>query len=116
MNDAVRYLARDIWKGITAVVDAAGRVLLVALVWFYRLVLRPLFPTSCRFEPSCSEYALQAVKRFGPVQGGWLAVKRLGRCNPWGPWGNDPVPQKPHQHLHQPACGHEHARLPREYP
>jgi putative membrane protein insertion efficiency factor len=69
-----------------------GRWAAWALIWGYRLLLRPLFPATCRFEPSCSEYALIAVRRFGALRGGWLAARRLLRCNPWGPWGHDPVP------------------------
>lgn len=87
-------------RTIAAAAGIAGRWTGVALIWAYRLLLRPLFPASCRFEPSCSEYALIAVRRFGLLRGGWLAARRLGRCNPWGPWGSDPVPEASTAHHH----------------
>lgn len=58
----------------------------------YRLCISPLFPPCCRFTPTCSQYALQALQRHGPLKGTWLAVKRIARCNPWGGSGYDPVP------------------------
>ena len=58
----------------------------------YQRVMRPVVPPACRFAPSCSEYAHDAVLAHGVVRGGWLAVRRLGRCNPWYPGGYDPVP------------------------
>jgi putative membrane protein insertion efficiency factor len=61
-------------------------------VRFYRLFISPLFPSSCRYTPSCSEYAVQAVQKHGPFKGGWLAIKRILRCHPWGGHGYDPVP------------------------
>lgn len=61
-------------------------------VHFYRYVISPLTPASCRHIPSCSEYALHAVKRYGLVEGGVMAASRIGRCHPWGTSGFDPVP------------------------
>jgi uncharacterized protein len=58
----------------------------------YRLLLSPLLPRSCRFFPSCSEYAEEALARHGALRGGWLTVRRLCRCGPWQPGGVDPVP------------------------
>jgi putative membrane protein insertion efficiency factor len=60
----------------------------------YRLVLSPWVGHSCRFEPTCSAYALEALARHGALRGGWLAARRLGRCHPWGGAGLDPVPPK----------------------
>ena len=99
MNLALYSFTRGILDGLGALARWAA----VALIWAYRLLVRPLFPTTCRFEPSCSEYALQAVRRFGPLYGGWLALRRLGRCNPWGPFGADPVPEHRHHHHHHHA-------------
>lgn len=58
----------------------------------YQLLIAPLFVGACRYEPTCSAYAMQAVDQFGPARGGWLAVKRIARCHPWGGLGFDPVP------------------------
>ena len=65
---------------------------LLALVRVYQLVVSPMRPQTCRFYPSCSAYAVTALTRFGPLRGGWLAARRLGRCHPWNPGGVDPVP------------------------
>lgn len=59
---------------------------------FYQLCISPLFPPSCRFTPTCSEYARQALIKHGVVKGLWLALRRLLRCHPWGGHGYDPVP------------------------
>ncbi len=66
--------------------------LLGLLIRVYRYLLSPLLPPRCRYLPSCSEYALEAVERHGALRGGWLAVRRLARCHPWGGAGYDPVP------------------------
>jgi len=67
----------------------------------YQWTLSPWLTPSCRYLPSCSEYAEDAILHFGPMRGGWLALKRLGRCHPWGGDGYDPVPlqvEKPTLH------------------
>jgi putative membrane protein insertion efficiency factor len=61
----------------------------------YQWTLRPLLGTQCRFEPSCSCYALQAIACHGAARGAWMAARRVLRCNPWHPGGYDPVPQSP---------------------
>ena len=65
------------------------------LIRLYQWTLSPLLGPRCRFYPSCSRYAFEAVGRYGVLRGGWLAMKRIGRCHPWHPGGIDPV-----QHLH----------------
>ena len=65
----------------------------VALVRFYQICISPLKPhPTCRFTPTCSQYAIEALRKYGPLKGGWLALKRIVRCNPWGGSGYDPVP------------------------
>ena len=59
----------------------------------YRLLLSPWLGHSCRYTPTCSVYALQALERHGALKGGWLAIKRIGRCHPWGGFGVDDVPE-----------------------
>ncbi len=63
-----------------------------ALVRGYQLALSPLLPAACRFHPTCSDYALEALERHGAVRGTWLATRRIARCHPWCPGGHDPVP------------------------
>lgn len=65
---------------------------LVVLIRLYRLLISPWLGNRCRFHPSCSEYAIEALERHGPFRGTFLAVKRVGRCHPWHPGGYDPVP------------------------
>lgn len=65
---------------------------LLILIRGYRAFISPLFPPSCRFHPTCSQYALQAIDRFGLWQGGWMSLRRILRCHPLHPGGYDPVP------------------------
>jgi putative membrane protein insertion efficiency factor len=71
------------------------QVALIALVKVYRIAVSPLIGPCCRFHPSCSAYAIGALRRFGPLRGSWLAVRRIARCHPWHPGGYDPVPPGP---------------------
>ncbi len=61
-------------------------------VYIYRCCISPMLPPSCRFVPTCSSYAVEAVMKHGVLKGGWLTLKRLSRCHPWGGGGYDPVP------------------------
>lgn len=63
-------------------------------VYFYKYAISPLTPASCRHVPTCSEYAVRAIKIHGALKGSWLAIKRLSRCHPWGTSGYDPVPPR----------------------
>jgi len=78
-------------------IKALGTLLawpLLALVWLYRIATSPWLGNNCRFEPSCSAYALEALREHGAFRGTWLAARRIGRCHPWGGSGYDPVPDK----------------------
>ncbi|MDE2836947.1 MAG: membrane protein insertion efficiency factor YidD [Chloroflexota bacterium] len=66
----------------------------MALITVYQRVLSPYWPSSCRYEPTCSHYAQEAIGVHGTLRGGWLALKRLARCAPWGGSGYDPVPPR----------------------
>ncbi|WP_448826254.1 membrane protein insertion efficiency factor YidD [Capnocytophaga bilenii] len=68
------------------------KYLLIFLVRFYQVVVSPLKPPSCRYTPTCSQYTLEALKKYGAFKGGWLAIKRISSCHPWGGSGYDPVP------------------------
>ena len=63
----------------------------IVLIKFYQLCISPLKPHTCRFTPTCSHYALEAFRKYGPIKGFWLSFKRILRCNPWGGSGYDPV-------------------------
>lgn len=71
---------------------AVGVVLQLA-IRVYQVAISPLFPQACRFEPSCSQYGIEAIAEHGPIRGGWLAVRRIARCHPFNPGGLDLVPR-----------------------
>jgi len=73
------------------VLTQAGKVVFIALIRFYQLCVSPLIGPRCRFYPTCSQYAYDAVTRYGPARGFCLAARRLLRCHPWSPGGYDPV-------------------------
>ena len=72
------------------------RPLLIALITGYRWFISPLLGPNCRFYPTCSCYAQEAIQRHGALPGSWLAARRIGRCHPWNPGGYDPVPECKH--------------------
>jgi putative membrane protein insertion efficiency factor len=76
------------------------QTVLIQLIRLYRFLLSPWLGQHCRFEPSCSSYALTAIERYGAARGSWLAVKRLSRCHPWHAGGFDPVPDDAGHCLH----------------
>jgi putative membrane protein insertion efficiency factor len=102
-------------------------LLLRGLIRLYQLTVSPLLPPRCRYLPSCSDYALEALSSHGMARGLWLALRRLARCHPWGGSGYDPVPEdapfgraRAHHHLPGAAacCGspHEGAPMPGRRP
>ncbi len=66
--------------------------ILIALIKVYQYTLSPYIGHSCRYTPTCSVYSVEAIKKYGPFKGGWMAAKRVASCNPWGGSGYDPVP------------------------
>ncbi len=68
------------------------RKLVIFPIKFYRYAISPMMASHCRFYPSCSAYAIEAIEQHGALRGGWLATRRLGRCHPWNAGGFDPVP------------------------
>lgn len=74
------------------IIKKAAVFLLLIPIVFYQRFISPFTPPACRFTPTCSEYARQALIKHGPVKGTWLAIKRICRCHPWGGQGYDPVP------------------------
>ena len=77
-----------LWRGFRRVCALP----LIVLVKFYQLCISPFTPASSRYTPTCSQYALEALRKYGPLKGMWLTLKRLSRCHPWGGSGYDPVP------------------------
>lgn len=84
MKSLANKVVRMVRKGVSA--------LLILPIRFYQLSISPMLPQSCRFTPTCSQYAIEALRKHGPVKGLYLAVRRILRCHPWGGSGYDPVP------------------------
>ncbi|MGP1478940.1 MAG: membrane protein insertion efficiency factor YidD [Capnocytophaga sp.] len=68
------------------------KYLFIYLVRFYQVAISPFKPPTCRYTPTCSQYTIEALQKYGVLKGGWLAIKRIGSCHPWGGSGYDPVP------------------------
>lgn len=79
-------------------------LVMTGLIRLYQWVVSPLLPASCRYLPTCSQYAVEAVAAHGALRGGWLALRRVTRCHPWGGSGYDPVPPAIPHHHHGRAC------------
>lgn len=79
-------------KRISKSADRIVVALLSLPILFYRGAISPMLPPSCRYTPTCSRYALEALRRHGAIKGSWLAIRRILRCHPWGGSGYDPVP------------------------
>ncbi len=71
----------------------------VAIIKFYKVAISPYTPATCRYHPTCSSYALEALQKRGLFVGGWLAIKRIFSCHPWGGSGYDPVPEKKNKNI-----------------
>jgi len=79
-------------KAILNIFKAIIGGVFVVLIKGYQYLLSPLMGAQCRYTPTCSQYGIEAIKKYGSFKGGWLTLKRIGRCNPWGGHGYDPVP------------------------
>lgn len=77
-----------IWSALSWLVGG----IFIVFIRFYQIFISPILPSRCRYTPTCSRYGLEAIKKYGPFKGGWLTIKRILRCNPWGGCGHDPVP------------------------
>ena len=86
--------ASDVKETDAAVPTRAARMLVVPILWYQRFI-SPMLGARCRFAPSCSQYAVDALRTHGAARGLWLAVRRLARCHPFNPGGYDPVPARP---------------------
>ena len=79
-------------NALKALIVRTLSMLLIGIARGYQLLISPILPQTCRFNPTCSGYAIDAIRRHGPGRGGWLALRRIIRCHPWGGQGYDPVP------------------------
>jgi len=93
-NTKNNFLRSDSGKKIDLrILLRKGMIFVLLLpIRFYRSCISPATPASCRYTPTCSEYAMEAIRKYGPLKGSWLALRRLSRCHPWGGQGYDPVP------------------------
>ena len=78
-----------IWKNL---ISAPLQGLFVLLIRFYQIFISPFLGANCRYTPTCSQYGKEAILKYGPFKGGYLAIRRILRCNPWGGHGHDPIP------------------------
>ena len=85
-------MAAELTASEAGFVRRALAATVIGLIRLYQLALSPWLGPRCRYVPTCSDYAIAAVRRFGPWRGGWLAARRIARCHPWGGTGYDPVP------------------------
>ena len=68
------------------------KLLFLGVIKIYQTIISPFIGKNCRYSPTCSHYAIEAIEKYGPFKGGWLSLKRIGSCHPWGGHGHDPVP------------------------
>ena len=91
-------MATSLISGFRRICRNAAAAVLIALIRAYQWAISPWLGPRCRFDPTCSAYAVEAIQRFGPLRGGWLAARRILRCHPWGTPGYDPVPEEIRRH------------------
>ena len=78
-------------KKVNQLIRKGVSTILIILAKIYQLFISPMIPNACRYTPTCSAYFIEAVQKYGPFKGGWMGLKRIGRCHPWGGHGHDPV-------------------------
>ena len=83
---------RRSWKSFQSSCRRIVALPFIGLIRFYQKCISPLTPPACRYTPTCSQYAIEAIRKYGAIKGCWLAAKRIARCHPWGGSGYDPVP------------------------
>ena len=74
------------------------KLIMILPIRFYQIFISPLLGSNCRYTPTCSHYTIQAIEEWGALKGGWMSMKRIASCNPWGGSGYDPVPKNPRKH------------------
>jgi len=84
----IKMDVKQIYKAIIKLVTFP----FIIVIKIYQILISPLFPSSCRFAPTCSQYSLEALRKYGLFKGGWLGIKRISKCHPWGGSGHDPLP------------------------
>ena len=83
---------REFWKSLASKCRRIVALPFIGLIRFYQRFISPLTPPACRYTPTCSQYGIEAIRKYGIIKGGWLTIKRISRCHPWGGSGYDPVP------------------------
>ncbi|MBR5808308.1 MAG: membrane protein insertion efficiency factor YidD [Alistipes sp.] len=83
---------REFWKNFASSCRRIVALPFIGLIRFYQKCISPLTPPACRYTPTCSQYGIEAIRKYGIIKGGWLTIKRISRCHPWGGSGYDPVP------------------------
>lgn len=82
----------EFWSDLTSKCKRIIALPFIGAIRFYQRFISPLTPPACRYTPTCSQYAIEAIRKYGVIKGGWLAIKRISRCHPFGGSGYDPVP------------------------
>ncbi len=84
----IKMDVKQIYKAIIKLVTFP----FIIVIKIYQILISPFFPSSCRFAPTCSQYSFEALRKYGLFKGGWLGIKRISKCHPWGGSGHDPLP------------------------
>ena len=82
-----------VFAGLAGLISLVAKRTMLGIIWFYRHAISPFTPPSCRFQPTCSAYTEEAIRKHGPLRGGFLGLRRVGRCHPFSEGGYDPVPE-----------------------